>query len=192
MRPFHLAGGVVDWKCEVKRWLLAVSQGLSSSHGLWLAADLGGPGNRLKLCPAGLQSPHRGHPLARPRPWGSGEPLPCSCLCNRMAGAVCLGSGLWAQPLPSGQPEEAKDQLGPGYLAPSAMMAGWVLGTWPWGSCQLRSASSQPGVDFGGWTLCLGTWPLLSEQKITFVWWRLAGTCYLTRCWFDPWVGNIC
>ena len=37
-------------------------------EGLGLAGELGGPGNRLGLCPAGLQSPCQDHPLAGPRP----------------------------------------------------------------------------------------------------------------------------
>ena len=58
---------------------------------------------------------------------------------------ICLGQSVGPATHPAplfGQPEESQGQLGPGCLAASAMTAGQGLGIWPWGSCQLRSASS--------------------------------------------------
>ena len=71
-------------------------------------------------------------------------PHPSSC------DLVSPGCSLWdlvllsppAPPTPYEQPGESEGQLGSGHLAPSAMTVGQGLGTWPWGSCQLRSLSS--------------------------------------------------
>ena len=87
------------------------------------------------LCPAGLQSPHQGHPLAGPRPWGSSETLTHPCLYHLIAAAVGIGPSL--QDL-SG----FGSCLRPEHLAPSVMTAGQGLETWSWRNHQLRSASS--------------------------------------------------
>ena len=113
--------------------------------------------------------------------------------------------GCWSTKLPLlGQPE------GHGVLG-AWLPQWWQLGgveTWPWGCCQLRSASSAgqgtggrtrlgavPAFRAGGltwmgplplsraWALEGERWawwpcPVLSEQRITFVWWRFMGTLW--------------
>ena len=158
------------------------------------------------LCPVGLQSPRQGSPLAGSAlRWGESLLYPCPC--DLMATAVCLASALLALSPPFQPPEELEGQLGLRCLAPSSMMtAGQNLGTWPWGSCQLRSAFSartwalaggpRPSGMWRFWsrvtgpvgTSQVGTWTsegescalgpcsLLSEQRVTFVYCRFIGT----------------
>ena len=123
---------------EVREELQPSPQG-SPAHGHQTSRWLGGQGTG--LCPAGLQSPHLSHPLARPKPWGGSDPLPHAHLCDLMAAAVCLGPSAWDLDLAISGAWGAWGQLGPGHLAPSAMALGQGVGTWPWGSRQLRSAS---------------------------------------------------
>ena len=61
-------------------------------------------------------------------------------LCDLMAAAACRGHSLWDLASAVWKAWGGRGQLGPEHLAPSVMMAGG-LGTWPWGHCQLRSAS---------------------------------------------------
>ena len=77
-----------------------------------------------------------------PRSWGSGELLLHPCLCDLRAAVVCLGCSLWDLAIPH------LPSLWGGLWS---LRASWVLGavtvgqglgTWPWGSCQLRSAFS--------------------------------------------------
>ena len=97
------------------------------------------PRNRLGDVSWGVQSPHQGHPLAGSRPWGGDDPLP------PFLPQWPNGSGrLWDQP-----PLGSLRILRPvGSWAPGSLNSGGSagLGTWTWGTCQLKFASSaRPG-----------------------------------------------
>ena len=62
-----------------------------------------------------------------------------------------------------------------GSLAALGMRAGQGLGTWPWGSRQLKYASLARTWSSDCEHCALGPCPLLSEQRI-FTWWRFTGT----------------
>ena len=74
----------MEWGSEVDRGLLP-----ETLHSLGLGPEGWG------LCLAGLQSPHQGQPLALA--WALRQWLtsPCSCLCDLVVVAVCLGHSLW-------------------------------------------------------------------------------------------------
>ena len=182
-----------------KRQILSFSLGAHQFTGLGPVGELGAQGTGPRgLGPAGLQSPHQGHPRAEPRPWGSGEPLPQPCLCDLMAVAACIGHSLRDLPPLCRRPEEPEGQLGPGLLAPSVIVAGQALGTQLWGSHQLSSASSQPGLGLRTVKLCLGTVSFLlrTENNICLVevyrsivtWpWKWVLVAQWCRLFVTPW-----
>ena len=140
-----------------KRWIPAFSRCPRAHLALgqrvsWVVQETG-----WGLCPVGLQSPRQGSPLAGPAlRWG--ESLLYPCLCDLKAAAVCLACALLALPPPLQLPEELEGQLGLRRLAPSMMTAGQGLGTGPWGSCQLRPASSARTWALAGGPRPSGMW----------------------------------
>ena len=122
------------------------------------------------LCPAGLQSPHQGHTLAGPRPWGSSETLTHPCLYHLIAAAVGIGPSLqdlfwvWVL-LGSWAPRSLSDDSWPG-------SGDLVLKEPPTEVCLLLARTRT----LEGESWALGLCPFMSEQRITFVWWRFTGT----------------
>ena len=126
-----------------KRWIPAFSAGPSSSSSLGPAGDLGAQGTGGRLCPAVLQSPHRGTPAAGPRPWGSGDPLPASATSRQLS---LLGRDLQDLHAPHMGHLSSLRAGWVGCLVPSALMAEQGLRTRPWGHCQLSSNSARTGL----------------------------------------------
>ena len=171
--------------------------------------ELGGPGDRSRAVSCRIPEPSSRTPTGRAQALRWQRPLPHPGLRNLQS---VLSAGP-APPRLSGWPEEPKGPLGPGHLAPSVMTAGQGLGAWPWGSRQLgspplsqnwtserESCTWGPGPFFFSfiyisWSLitlqyCSGfchtlIWisPFLSEQRITFIWRRFTGACYLAMTW---------
>ena len=113
------------------------------------------------LCPAGLQSPHQGHPLAGSRPRGGGVPLPHLCLCSLIAAAVCLGhrlrdlaSSVWVA-------WGAGGLVGLGAWLPQRWLLGRIWGPDPEGAANWDLLPLSHDLDLRRWQLCLGTWPFL-------------------------------
>ena len=76
-----------------------------------------------------------------PSPCGSVNLFPHPCLCDLIAVAVCLGRSLWD--LASHLDDlETWGPIGLSTWLPQGWPAGQRVGTWPWGRCLPRPASS--------------------------------------------------
>ena len=144
----NLWNGGWQVESEIKGRALSSPQGLSSSPGLEWVVSWGPREQAGDYVLKGFRAP------AKAAYWPAQGlevavnlfPIPTSVTSqlplwphSYLSGTQSMGPALaiWG-------PEKSKGQLGPGCLAPSTMMmmAGQGLGTWPWGSLQLRSASS--------------------------------------------------
>ena len=136
----------VEWWSWGGQWgkgqIPVFSLRLSHSPGLGSAGELGVQGPGWGLCPAGLQSPPQGHPLAVAQALRSSEPCPHPSLFDPIAVAVYLYHSLWDLLCPPLGGLRSMTAGWIGCLTPSVMTAGQCVGTWAWGSHQLSSASS--------------------------------------------------
>ena len=112
-----------------------------------------------------------------------GEPLPRPRLCNPMAGAVCAEQSLWPSPWRMGGQRSPRATWVVGPRLPHWWRLGKVWGPVPEGAASRNLPPLSQDWTLEGDGCARGPGLFLSEQRITFVWWRLTGTCYLTMTW---------